>query len=237
VTGVSETEAREVAVALYKGSIQADVEKEPRARGGQQQEVTWQVNIRGGNRTQIEAWRVLQENGLPRHTEEGIEEVYRNTQLIPTASEERARFLLAMSGELSRSLKAIPGVVDARVHVSTPDPSVLRAPNDKPPATASVLIKYWKGQKPPDNKVKELVAHGVEGLKADDISVFATELPEPTWDPRGELEHTTPTVGFLLDYIMLALEILGVVVAIWLLPRVVSWLKAQSLQLKARLLD
>ena len=242
VTGISETEGREIAVALYNGHIQSDVAKEAKAKGAQQQEGTWQVDIRGGDRTQLEAWRVLQENGLPRHTESGIEEVYRNSQLIPTATEERARFVLALSGELSRSLKTLPGVIDARVHVALPDPSVLRDPADKTHATASVLIKYRKGAQQTDEKaraeqdlqVKQLVANAVEGLAAANISILPTTLKEPDTNLASGGAALMPTLGFFVDHLLLLVQVLLVLLLVSKLGAIVEWFKAQGMQIWAR---
>ena len=241
VTGLSEVEAEEVAVALYKGDLRASVAKQPKIRSQDQEK--WQVEIDGGNRSQVEAWRILQENGLPRHRDTGVEEVYQTGQLIPTASEERARFLLAVSGELGRTLKTIPGVVDARVHVVIPDPSALRDPNDKTHPTASVLMKYWANYaEPPRDQVTKLVANGVEGLDDKNISVMLTKLQQPSRDQVEELRKAvTPTVSFVVDYVAYIAEIVGAFVGIWLFfglaPGWVRWAKTQFALLKESLAE
>jgi type III secretion protein J len=240
-TGLSEVEAQEVAVALYKGDLRASIAKQPKTRS--QDEEKWQVEIDGGNRSQVEAWRILQENGLPRHRDSGVEEVYKNSQLIPTASEERAKFLLAVSGELGRTLKTIPGVVDARVHVVIPDPSALRDPNDKTHPTASVLMKYWANYAPPQqDQVTKLVANGVEGLDEKNISVMITKLQQPSRNQVEELRKAvTPTVSFIVDYVSYIAEIVGAFVGIWLIfglaPGWVRWAKTQFALLKESLAE
>jgi type III secretion protein J len=241
VTGLSEVEAQEVAVALYKGDLRASVSKQPKSRG--QAEEKWQVEIDGGNRTQVEAWRILQENGLPRHRDSGVEEVYKTGQVIPTASEERAKFLFAQSGELGRTLKTIPGVVDARVHVVIPDPSALRDPTDKPHPTASVLLKYWANYAEPQREqVARLVANGVEGLDEKNISVMVTKLQQPTRNQVEELRKAvTPTVSLIVDYVCYIAGIVGVFVGIWLLfglaPGWIRWAKTQFALLKESLAE
>jgi type III secretion protein J len=241
LTGLDESEAREVAVALYKGNVRSRVVKE--ARGKNQENTSWQVDVQGGDRTQVEAWRILLENGLPRFREEGIGDVYKNSQLIPTASEERAKFLLALSGELSRSLKAIPGVVDARVHVVIPDTTVLRDPNDKPHATASVLMKYWSTySEPPKDQVARLVANGVEGLQEKDISIMTAKLTPPQRDGLDDLSKSVaPTVGLAIDYVFWWGSILGIIIIGWMAlnfaPGLIRWGRTQFLALRESLVD
>ena len=235
-TGIAESEAREVVIALYKGNVGASVIKEPRARG--QEEDRWQVDVQGGERTRVEAWRILQENGLPRHKESGIEDVYKNSQIIPTATEERARFLLAISGELSRSLKTIPGVVDARVHIAIPDSSVLRDPSEKPRPTASVLIKYWSGYpEPQTSPIAKLLANGVEGLQEKDISVMIARLQPMRRDEVDDLRKSiSPTVGLIVDYAYWGGSILGAIALGWIAlafaPGIIRWLRTQAATLK-----
>ncbi len=92
--------------------------------------------------------------------------------MIPTASEEKARLLMALSGELSRTLKSVQGVVDARVQVVLPDNSPLLDRSQWSPPTSSVLIKYQGSQLPlTQDEVKSLVARGIEGLQADNVAV------------------------------------------------------------------
>jgi type III secretion protein J len=231
LTDLSEEEAREAVVALYKGRVRASVSKAHNARG--QDDGSWTVEVVGGDRTRVEAWRILQENGLPRHREAGIEEVYRNSQLIPTASEERARFLLALSGELCRSLKTLPGVVDARVHVVAPDYAALRDPNEKPRPSASVLLKYWAGYaEPSQQQIRKLVANGVEGLQEDRISVMISKLEPAPRDNRNDLANSVaPTIGLVVDYAFWGGGILaGILLACALLnylPSMIRWVRTQ----------
>ena len=50
-----------------------------------------------------------------------LERTFAQASLVPTATEERVRAAQALSGELSRSLERLEGVLDARVHLSLPD--------------------------------------------------------------------------------------------------------------------
>ena len=87
------------------------------------------------------------------------------------------RYIFAVSQELSRTLRSIDGVVEARVHVVIPQDDPL---SDKVrPSSAAVFIKHR-----PDvdlrllaPAVKDLVAHSIEGLTPDQVAL--TLFPAP----------------------------------------------------------
>ena len=82
----------------------------------------------------------------------------------------RSRAAQATAGELARSIESLDGVLDARVHLARPDPD----PAGEAPrrATASVLVRHRAGPPPVSvAQVQSLVAHAVEGLRADDVAV------------------------------------------------------------------
>src|SRR5262249_32424210 len=116
----------------------------------------------------------------PRRRDPGWAEVFSQGGLIPTASEEKAKVMQAITGELARTLKSIDGVLDARVHVVLPEDSVLRVKEeDKAEVTASVWYKYvprGKNQQKPltDQEIQDLVASGVEKLKPERVKVIGT---------------------------------------------------------------
>jgi type III secretion protein J len=92
--------------------------------------------------------------------------------MIPTATEEKARLLVGVSGEINSTLKSVAGVVDARVLVVLPDSSPLLDKSERVPPTASVLIKYRGSQMPlSEDDVKKLVARAVEGLQPENVAV------------------------------------------------------------------
>src|SRR6185437_846661 len=146
---------------------------------------TWSVKLKGGSESAVLAWRILEENGLPRQKVKGLAEVFSTTGMIPTASEEKARLLMALSGELSRTLKSIQGIVDARVQIVLPDNSPLLPSDQRNPTTASVLLKYRGGQPPlSEDEVKKLVARGIEGLQPDSVAVVFKRI-DPVRVPQN----------------------------------------------------
>ena len=182
-TGLNERDAQEIVVTLREHGIDSATEIEP---GSKKEGAAWQVNVRGGSDKAVEAWNVLRENRLPRKRERGLEAVFSNSGLIPTAGEEKARLMLALAGELTNTLDSINGVVDAHVSVVVPDNSPLLDKSQQNPPTASVLVRY-QGSQPPltEAEIKGLVAKGVEGLTADNVSVVWKRVVDKPLPPRS----------------------------------------------------
>lgn len=180
-TGLTEPEAQEIVVMLKQNGIEAYPVRAAAGAADHNAAPAWTVRVKGGDRNLMVAWQVLQENGLPRQRVKGLEEVFSSTGMIPTAGEEKARLLLALSGEISRMLKAVSGVVDARVQVVLPENSPLLDRSQWSPPTASVLVKYRGSQRPlSDDEVRRLVSRGVEGLQPDNVAVVYKKVtPAP----------------------------------------------------------
>jgi len=168
VTGLNERESQEIIVLLRASGLEATRTVVAQER----QAPTWTVQVRGGENNMVLAWRLLQENGLPREPVMGLEDVFAEQGMIPTETEERAKILVGLSGEMSQTLRSISGVVDARVHIVLPENNPLLDAEDRPRASASVLIKHH-GDQPPirQSDVLKLVAKGIEGLDESGIAV------------------------------------------------------------------
>ncbi|HBY59787.1 MAG TPA: hypothetical protein DEH78_08175 [Solibacterales bacterium] len=211
-TGLTEKEAQEMIVVLKEHGFDATRKLRP----GERKEPAWTVFVKGGDQNLIQAWRVLEENGLPRDRVKGLEDVFAQQGMIPTAGEERAKMLVGLSGELSRTLRSLAGVADARVHVVIPENSPLVDRAQWLPPSAAVLLKY-RGAKPPleEASVKGLVAKGVEGLKAEEITVVMQQVPARREAPAdllamiGNQEITVAALGLLTLTGILALTLLG----------------------------
>ncbi len=182
-TGLSEQEAQEIIVLLKEHGLDAAREREV---GGEQKEgPLWTVKVKGGDQNLVLAWRILQENGLPREKVKGLSEAFPGGGMIPTAGEEKARLIVGLSGEISRTLKSVAGVVDARVHVVLPENSPLMDREDRKPTTASVLVKYQGSQLPlKEEEIRSLVARGVEGLQPENVAVVYKKIEPKTVPPR-----------------------------------------------------
>jgi type III secretion protein J len=134
---------------------------------------------------------------LPRPKTTSLGDVFKQEGLISSPLEQRARFIYAMSEELSKTLNQLDGVVAARVHIVIPD----RRPNDTTttPPSAAIFIKYQ------DNydlnayvpQIKQLVANSVEGLSYDKVSVVlfpSAARPDLNNRPRPNNEIDRKTV-------------------------------------------
>lgn len=174
VHGLDEYEANHILVVLESQGFRASKLKE------EGRIPTWAVLVSEGQ--SMEALRVLVANRLPKPRSSGLAQVYPagSGGLIPTKTEEKAKFLLALQGEVENMLKVLPGVQDARVSVVVPEKDVVRdLDTPPPPATASVAVVYnpdGDGNKPIEEAaIRELVAAAVEDLKPEFVRVVMKE--------------------------------------------------------------
>ena len=185
--GLSEDQANEIQVVLERNGIQASKAAE---EGGET--VAYSISV--PKRDAARAMQILRENDLPQQQAKGFNEVFAKTSLIPTAMEEKALYLQAVCGELAKTIEAINGVVDARVHVVLPESDVLKQELQGPTTPkAAVLIKYKvrrNGEMPykPDD-IRQLVANSVEALKSSDVTVVSSQV---FGDQRPNLIYVGP---------------------------------------------
>ncbi len=158
---LTEAEANEMIALLQRNAISAT---RMAAKDGS-------ITLRIDDHSFANAVVLLNEAGLPRHKFATMGEIFADTKLISSPTEERARLVYALSQELSRTLSEIDGVISARVHLVLPRSDPLKE-HDKP-SSASVFIKY-----DPDlavvallPQIKTLVTNSVEGLIYEKVSV------------------------------------------------------------------
>ena len=171
--GMDESSANEVTTALERANIRATKTKDEGAEAG------FKVSVGGSDSAR--AMELLRSLGLPRSQRSGMAEMYSQPSLVPTATEERARFLEALGNDIERTLESVEGVVSARVHISLAESDPLSA-EGKPrvPAQAAVLIKAKAGPllSLKDTEVQRLVAGAVPGLTAEKVAVVETVASE-----------------------------------------------------------
>ncbi|KYK44253.1 EscJ/YscJ/HrcJ family type III secretion inner membrane ring protein [Bradyrhizobium liaoningense] len=114
---------------------------------------------------------LLNVEGLPRQSFKSLGEVFKGSGLVASPIEERARYVYALSEELSRTISDIDGVLSARVHVVLPKNDLLR--QDATPSSASVFIRHGSNAKLSAllPQIKMLVANSIEGLSYDKVAV------------------------------------------------------------------
>jgi type III secretion protein J len=182
--GLAEPQANEVLVALDEAGVAASKKREDGADGG------WTVSVRASDAAR--AQRALAERSLPRARPAGFADVFAKASLVPTPIEEHALYLHALGGELSRSVEAIDGVVEARVHVGLPQPDPLR-PGERPRPRAAVLVKCRASAcasvRELEGGIRSLVAGAADGLDPTAVSVVvapaSSALAAPEAPRRG----------------------------------------------------
>lgn len=172
--GLSEREANQIVVLLSKAQPAIDAAKLKDASG---REVKWTISVSKSDAPR--AISILQAHNLPRKKEKGLKEIYSQTGMIPTETQERARLMMAISGDLNRTLKMISGVLKARVHVSIPKEKSIQRPGEKPPEPkASVLLiiqanmfKTMGMRKVLEKETRKLVMGNIAKIKARNVHV------------------------------------------------------------------
>src|SRR3989344_2145338 len=166
--GLSEEDANEILVVLQEEGVQAQKEKEVR-----QNEIFWTIELQFDDLPRARS--LLVAKNLPRQKELGLGGVYKEKGLIPTSDEQKARFLLALKGEIINSLEKLPEVIDADIVLNVPIKEEFNRGEKKRP-TASVVIKAML---PPNTqsslsemKIQEFVANSVEELAPRDVTVL-----------------------------------------------------------------
>jgi type III secretion protein J len=219
--GLDERAANESVAALEHAGIATEKAAEEGGGGG----ATFTVRV--ARHDAARALDLLRSLGLPRDRRHGFAEVYGQPSLIPTASEERARYLEALAGEIERTLETADGVVSARVHLVPEeiDPLALE-PRPRTPARAAVLLKARGGRSPlPEADVQKLVAGSVPGLEPAAVAVVLTSTPEAgdgDGDGRalssvGPLRVASGSRGLVVGALAVGLAVLAVLAVLLLL--------------------
>lgn len=176
--GLSEREANEIVVMLSKANPPIEATKEKDASG---REVKWNIIVPKSDAPRAIA--LLQAQNMPRRKEKGLKELYSQTGMIPTETQERARLTMALAGDLNRTLKHINGVLKARVHIAMPKPKAIRRPGEKPlmPSSSVLMIIDPNEFKTRGMRTKliteaqKLVAGSIERLEPKRVNVVLRE--------------------------------------------------------------
>ncbi len=177
--GLDEPQANEVLVALDEGGVGGRKLREDGADG------RWTVAVAGSDAGR--AQRILAQRALPRARPAGFGEVFTKGSMLPTPTEEHALYLHALGGELARSIEAIDGVVEARVHLGLPQPDPLR-PGERAMPRAAVLVKCRPQAcatiRGLEGGIRSLVAGAADGLDPTAVSVVVAEAAESPRAPQ-----------------------------------------------------
>lgn len=134
---------------------------------------------------------VLKARGLPRERFDGMGQIFRKEGLVSSPLEERARYVYALSQELTNTLSQMDGVLAARVHVVLPERGGVGEITT--PSTAAVFIKHQAGYSLDalQPQIRKLVTHAIPGLTEDRVSIALVSAQPPSAASRGIL----PSLG------------------------------------------
>jgi type III secretion protein J len=196
VQKINEREANEILEVLDETGIPANKGVIDTGR-----DIFFSIQVPSSQR--IKAIKVLNKYNLPRPRDKGYNEVFGagSSGLIPTNTEERAKLLQALEGEIQTQLKLVEGILDASVNIVLPQEDALKTTKDiQSLPSASVTIKYMpsaSGAKPlSEPQVQAIVAAAVERLTPDRVVVVMTPgggAPQRATDPT---DREKPRAGF-----------------------------------------
>jgi flagellar M-ring protein FliF len=112
----------------------------------------------------------LAEGGLPKGGGVGYEIFDKSDALGTTSFVQNINRLRALEGELSRTIKSIDRIQDARVHLVLPDRPLFS--REAPQPSASIVLRVRGGLEPQQVRaIRHLVASAVNGLKPQRVSI------------------------------------------------------------------
>lgn len=160
-TGLSEKDAAEIVDILQKQGIPYELTGDG---------TTIRVPSQDVYKVRLEVAR----QGLPRGGTVGFELFDQSGlgNLGMTDFTQRVSYQRALEGELSRTISALDGVEQARVHLVIPEKRLFTQNQAK--STASVMLELHPGRSLSEDQVwgiSNLVASSVEGLEADNITI------------------------------------------------------------------
>ncbi|MCG8614167.1 MAG: hypothetical protein MI864_26950 [Pseudomonadales bacterium] len=95
-------------------------------------------------------------------------DVFKKEGFVSSPTEERARFLYAISQELTQTLMEIDGVITARVHVALPEKALLSENQGSASVSVVVIQSPNANLSNYETDIKAIITDGVEGL--DDVN-------------------------------------------------------------------
>jgi type III secretion protein J len=228
-SNLNEQEANEIVAALSAEGLDASKER--------QEGNSWQVQVDEARLSR--ALDILRTQGLPHDRYASMGDVFQKQGLVSTPAEERMRYIYAVSQELSQTLRNVDGVVTARVHVVIPANDPL---SDKiRPSSAAVFIKHR-----PDvdlrllaPAVKEMVAHSIEGLTHEQVSLSLFEARRTADTAPANVPGERQVLGLPTQTAMVLLGLLlAAAVCVMVLPTLLrrqgldwrTWVRRQVLR-------
>ena len=168
VHDLTEQDANKILSALLLDGVIAEKKR--------QSDAQWTIQVDASD--SLKAIQLIENRRLLRSEPRAAKE---STGLLSSRDEERHKHELSISEDLERTIRDIPNVIGARVHINLPSVDPLWGQSIKgATGSASVLIIYREGAAISKDQVAILVA-GATGISRENISVVLTpgELQEP----------------------------------------------------------
>jgi len=100
-------------------------------------------------------------------------ESFNETRFGETDTDKRVRFLVALQGELTRTIEELDEVESAKIHIALPAPSLFIGEDKDPTASVLLRLKPYASIKPEQVKsIMAFVSHSVEGLKEGNVTIM-----------------------------------------------------------------
>ncbi|MEY4940346.1 MAG: type secretion protein, partial [Verrucomicrobiota bacterium] len=131
---------------------------------------------------------ILKGHGYPRDKFARMGDIFQKSGLVSSPTEERIRYMYALSQELSETIMRIDGVLNARVHIVIPDNDPLAA--KVTPSSCAVFIRYRSGfdLESLAPQLKNLVMNSIVGLNHDNVSLVLVPAANGPFAPAPRLE-------------------------------------------------
>ncbi len=166
---LSETEANEMMSVLLQSEIACTKTAA--------KEEKWQLKVSQADFSR--AVELLKSQGYPRDRFTKIGDVFQKSGLVSSPTEERIRYMYALSQEISETFMRIDGVLNARVHIVIPNNDPLA--EKVVPSSAAVFIRYRPGFdiESLTPQLKNLVTRSIEGLNYDNVTLVLVPASAP----------------------------------------------------------
>ncbi|ALJ56903.1 Nodulation protein NolT precursor [Candidatus Xiphinematobacter sp. Idaho Grape] len=121
------------------------------------------------------AVELLQWYGIPQESFSGIGRIFSKSGIVSSPTEEKIRFMYALSQDIAETLSHLDGIVTSRVNLVLPKNNPYSETST--PSSASVFLKCRPGFDATHllPQIKALVMNSVEGLSYNRISVTIVE--------------------------------------------------------------
>jgi type III secretion protein J len=214
--GLDEAAANEIVTSLERAGISASKTRDDNG--------TFTLGVASGDA--VAAMELLRSLGLPRGRRLGFGDIFKQGSLLPTPTEERARYVEALANGIERTLETIDGVALARVHLVLPEPDGLGMDGKaRVSGQASVLLKIQAGRPAPvgEADVQKLVAGSVPGLLAASVAVVFTQTAQmpstrgASLVPLGPLRVGPDSRTPIIIYVAITLTMIAVLAALVLI--------------------